>query len=67
MIIKIQRQALLWYEEVYEVDSLDKVNDCIDREIEPISYEILEETLDDTGEFEVFDKNYNLIKDDKSR
>ena len=67
MTIKIQREAIIWYEEVYHIENDDSDNvcksiqDCIDGKVEPISYELLKDTLEETGECKIFDKNYNPL------
>ena len=63
MILRIQKPCNVWIEEIYEVDEynpevLEKIREF---EIDPTYVETLWDTMKETGPFEVFDNNYNLI------
>lgn len=64
----IQRRVDVWIEDVYSVDELSEKNIdlALDYEIDPDSTEVLWDSMEELGEVEVYDEEYNLLNKDEA-
>lgn len=63
--IYVQRKVEVWVEDVYRVEEInDKtIEAAIDYDLNPDTSDVLWETQVDLGPIQVFDYNYNLLKE----
>ena len=63
--IYVQRKVEVWVEDIYRVEEIndETIEAAINYDLDPDDSDVLWETQIDLGPIQVFDHNYNLLKE----
>lgn len=64
--IYVQRKVEVWIEDIYRVKEIndETIKSAIDYDLDPDDSDVLWESQIDLGPIQVFDHNYNLLKEE---